>query len=67
VNSPQGYINTCFEEANAAMTNTLVPIKLIHHGTKRYEGSEITHGRYGYGSGVDGLQMLLAFASGGSE
>jgi hypothetical protein len=55
------------------MTNSGVPIKLIHHGTKRYEGNEINHGKDGiYGlhgllMGVDGTQMLHAFASGRSE
>jgi hypothetical protein len=53
----QGYINTCFQEANAGMTNSKIPITLIHHGTKRYTGAEI----------LDGGQMIAAFALGGSE
>ena len=37
----QGYINTCFEEANAALVNSKVPMRLKHHGTRLYEKEEI--------------------------
>ena len=37
----QGYIDTCFEEANACLANSLVPLRLRHFGTKVYEGKEI--------------------------
>ena len=40
----QGYIDTCFEYANAALTNSLVPMRLKHHGTYLYEGEEIYDG-----------------------
>jgi hypothetical protein len=47
----QGYINTCFEEANSAFANSGIPMKLIHHGTKLYKGTEIN----------DGVEMIGAF------
>ena len=47
----QGYINTCFEEANAAYVNSGIPMRLIHHGTKFYDGAEIN----------DGGAMIAAF------
>jgi hypothetical protein len=47
----QGYINTCFEEANSAFANSGIPMKLIHHGTKLYKGTEIN----------DGVEMIVAF------
>ena len=53
----QGYINTCFEEANAALANSLVPMRLKHHGTRLYEKEEI----------YDGEDMLYAFADSGSK
>ena len=53
----QGYINTCFEEANAALANSLVPMRLKHHGTRLYEGEEI----------YDGADMLHAFTDSGSK
>ena len=37
----QGYIDTCFQEANAAMANSKIPMRLKHHGTYLYEGKEI--------------------------
>ena len=40
----QGYIDTCFEYANAALSNSLVPMRLKHHGTYLYEGEEINDG-----------------------
>merc|ERR1712165_249449 len=40
----QGCIDTCFEYANAALTNSLVPMRLKHHGTYLYEGEEINDG-----------------------
>ena len=49
----EGYINTCFEEANGALANSLVPMRLRHHGTRVYEDRE----KY------DGGQMLAAFTS----
>ena len=49
----QGYIDTCFEEANGALANSLVPMRLKHFGTKLYEGEEI----------FDGGSMLKAFRS----
>ena len=53
----QGYINTCFEEANAALANSLVPMKLKHHGTRLYEEDEI----------YEADAMLTAFSNGGSK
>ena len=52
----QGYIDTCFEEANAALANSLVPMRLKHHGTRLYEKDEI----------YDGVTMLKAFTDSGS-
>ena len=49
----QGYIDTCFEEANGALANSLVPMRLKHHGTKFYEGDEL----------YEGNAMLNAFMS----
>ena len=40
----QGYIDTCFEYANAAFSNSLVPMRLKHHGTYLYDGEEIYDG-----------------------
>ena len=53
----QGYINTCFEEANAALANSLVPMRLKHHGTKLYDKEEI----------FDGGAMLNAFTDSDSR
>ena len=50
----QGYINTCFAEANGALTNSRVPMRLKHHGTWLYEGEEMKTGQ----------KMLNAFAWG---
>ena len=47
----QGYINTCFEEANGALTNSRVPMRLKHHGTRLYEGEEMK----------DATKMLYGF------
>ena len=48
----QGYIDTCFQEANAAMANSKIPMRLKHHGTYFYEGEEI----------FDGGKFIAAFA-----
>jgi hypothetical protein len=56
-NDIQGYVNTLFQQANAGMTNSRVPIKFIHHGTKRYTGPEF----------MNGGQMMGAFREGGGE
>ena len=40
----QGYIDSCFEFANAALKNSLVPMRLKHHGTYLYKGKEIYGG-----------------------
>ena len=53
----QGYINTCFEEANAALANSLIPMRLKHYGTRLYENEEI----------YDADKMLSAFANSGSK
>lgn len=53
----QGYINTCFEEANAALANSLVPMRLKHYGTHVYKKEEI----------YDGGDMLEAFTDSGSK
>ena len=34
------YVDTCFEEANACLKNSLVPMRLVHHGTYPYHGEE---------------------------
>ena len=34
------YIDTIFEEANACLKNSLVPMRLVHHGTYAYPGEE---------------------------
>ena len=38
----QGYVNTLFEEANGALVNSKVPMRLRHHGTRLYEGEELS-------------------------
>ena len=35
------YIDTMFEEGNACLKNSLVPMRLVHHGTYLFEGEEI--------------------------
>ena len=35
------YIDTMFEEGNACLKNSLVPMRLVHHGTYFFEGEEI--------------------------
>ena len=40
----QGYIDTCFEFSNAALAQSLVPMRLKHHGTYLYKGKEIYNG-----------------------
>merc|ERR1719151_109352 len=40
-NDVQGYIDTMFEEGNACLKNSLVPMRLVHHGTYPFEGEEI--------------------------
>ena len=37
----QGYIDTIFEEANAGLANSKVPMRLKHHGTYLYAGAEL--------------------------
>ena len=34
------YIETMFEEGNACLRNSLVPMRLVHHGTYAYPGEE---------------------------
>jgi hypothetical protein len=53
----QGYINTCFEEANAGLDNSEIPIEFVHQGTKLYGGEEIH----------DGGSMLKAFKDSDSK
>ncbi len=48
----QGYIATCFEEANDALANSGVPMRLVHLGTSLFPGAEIH----------DSSDMLDAFA-----
>ena len=47
----QGYIDICFEEANAGLANSKVPMRLKHHGTYFYDGKELPKG----------AQMISAF------
>ena len=46
------YIDTIFEEANACLKNSLVPMRLVHHGTYAYPGEEFR----------DAGKMLHAFS-----